>query len=342
MDNPLVIVFVVSIVLIAIYMAIEGFVLAYNVGSRVWSKTGKDDKDVPPPVSVPTPPVVAQTPQAAPQIDMPSFEWLSLINDHPDKYPVLFIYGPQGTGKTTILRAILHHRGGKVVLFAVKPDDAWEFDHYSIGDDGTFDETRQAMVAMLQHVKQRIADHRQGVKHDPVTVVIDDAMALRMNTQAEYDEMVKFIATVGRSYRVRLIVIMHSDRGVVAGFKGQADMLDGFIKLQLSINERTEQRSAVLRRQTSEGEASRNLDTSDVHELSRQPLTGMAFDLQAAPAPATRWTDKHEQASAILTDEPNISGRKLALALYGHETGESFNLAKKIRDEVEGRRQIEK
>jgi len=290
-DDPLVFVFLASVFLLFVGGIIAALVWIHNAIVSILPAPATNDAGIDAPLASIVPadatilPALATNDAAivpAPG-GMPASEWLSMLNDHPDKYPVLFLYGPQGTGKTTMLRCILNHRGGRVVLFAVKPDDAWEFPHHTIDDDGTFTSAKSAMVAILQHTKQRIADHKKGIIHDPITVVVDDALALRMHTEDEYDPMVKFIATVGRSYRVRLIVVMHSDRGVVAGFKGQTDMLDGFLKMSLFTDEDTEQRSAALRRTVNGRDVVYDLDTTGVYERARKPLGDMAFERVRTP-----------------------------------------------------------
>ncbi|NJN65368.1 MAG: hypothetical protein HC884_00965 [Chloroflexaceae bacterium] len=211
-----------------------------------------------------------QRPPEPRQIVLTQKEWLKIINDLPNLYPVLFLHGSQGTGKTTILRAILATRKGGIVLFAVKPDDAWEFDHFTIDDDGSFTTIEVALVATLQHVKQRIADYKAGIRHEPITIVVDDALVVRDMCQDAYDALVQYVATVGRSYGVRLILCLHSKNGVVAGFKGKTDMLTGFLKLILSRNHQ-----AILRDESENEEAS--INTRGVRKLARRTLAGRAF-----------------------------------------------------------------
>lgn len=208
-----------------------------------------------------------------PGIVLTQAEWLELVNDHPDIYPVLFLHGAQGTGKTTILRAILATRKSKVVLFAVKPDDAWEFEHFTIDDDGSFETINAALAATLQHAKQRIADYKSGVKHEPITIVIDDALVIRDMCQGAYDNLVQYVATVGRSYGVRLILCLHSKHGVVAGFKGKTDMLAGFLKLILARGHQ-----AILRDENENEQYP--IDTRGVLKLAQRSLVDKAFRIE--------------------------------------------------------------
>lgn len=145
--------------------------------------------------------------------------WMDLVNNRPDQIPHLFIEGGTGAGKTTLTLAILQHRGGPVCVVGVKPDDGWGEGYVYRSDD------RQAYLAgLVREVRRRLDDNdRSGL-----TIVLDDFTRLA-NDHKEAVELYKLVADVGRSLRLRLILIARGRLVKGLGMSGESDLLDHFV-----------------------------------------------------------------------------------------------------------------
>jgi hypothetical protein len=151
-------------------------------------------------------------------------EWLNLVNHHPDEVPHLFIEGGSGSGKTTLATAILHDRLGPIAIVGVKPDDGWSLD--GVGYTYRSTEREAALKQLLTEVRRRLDD---GDKRG-LTIVLDDFTRLASDHSAALD-LYKLIADVGRSLRIRLILIARGRQVKGIGASGESDLLDHFVFL---------------------------------------------------------------------------------------------------------------
>ena len=149
-------------------------------------------------------------------------EWLNLVNHHPDAVPHLFIEGGSGTGKTTLATVVLHNRTGPIAIVGVKPDDGW-----SEGNAGyTYRSTEREPVLnqLLREVRRRLDD---GDKSG-ITIVLDDFTRLASDHPSAVD-LYKLVADVGRSLRIRLILIARGRQVKGIGARGESDLLEHFV-----------------------------------------------------------------------------------------------------------------
>lgn len=192
-------------------------------------------------------------------------QWLDLVNHRPDAIPHLFIEGGSGTGKTTLATAILHDRPGPVAVIGVKPDDQW-------GEGYLYRSTQrdEAVKRLLAEVRRRLdEDDRSGL-----TVVLDDFTRLASDHAAALT-LYKLVADVGRSLRIRLVLIARGRQVKGIGATGESDLLDHFVFLTLARDH-----GASLEYD----EETHPLDTAQVKSLAR-PLPAPRWWRPAAPAP---------------------------------------------------------
>ena len=157
--------------------------------------------------------------QEAPPQPLTLRQWLDLVNHRPDQVPHLFIEGGSGSGKTTLATAILHDRPGPVAVVGVKPDDQW-------GEGYIYRSTERDEV-----LKRLLAEVRRRLDEDDrtsLTIVLDDFTRQARDHTAAVD-LYKLIADVGRSMRIRLILIARGRQVKGIGATGESDLLEHFV-----------------------------------------------------------------------------------------------------------------
>ena len=187
-------------------------------------------------------------------------EWLNLVNHHPDAVPHLFIEGGSGSGKTTLATAILHDRPGPIAIIGVKPDDGWS----TTGGGYTYRSTERepALKQLLAEVRRRLDD---GDKSG-LTLVLDDFTRLASDHPTAV-QLYKLVADVGRSLRIRLVLIARGRQVKGIGAGGESDLLDHFVFITV---QRSHQSSLEY------DEAIYPLDTTQVRALAK-PLPPTRF-----------------------------------------------------------------
>lgn len=162
-------------------------------------------------------------------------EWVANLNEKPDEFPHLFIVGPTGSGKTTFTTALLSSRAGAIVIITPKPDDRWGgLPTITIDDDASFTTVQRAFVALHTEVKRRLVAAKRGHPIGaPLTIVLDDAPALLSEGGKEAAALLKLVARLGRSLRMRLVLLSQSDRVKALGLEGEGDALDNFTRVAL-------------------------------------------------------------------------------------------------------------
>lgn len=211
---------------------------------------------------------------------LPLAFWLEYVNRRPDRVPHLFLEGGSGAGKTTLALAILASRlsldPAPVAVIGVKPDDGWgeSFIYRSA-------ERPAALAALLADVRRRLDNNNKS----GLTIVLDDFTRLA-SQHKEAVELYKEVADVGRSLRVRLILIARGRLVKGIGASGESDLLEHFVFLSVDRNHRVtlETEDEIL-----------PLDTAEVHALSR-------------PIPPHRWW----KPAPVPTEDESILSRLLA------------------------------
>jgi len=192
-------------------------------------------------------------------------QWLDILNNQPDQVPHVFIIGPTGSGKTTFATAMLAERSGRIVVLTAKTDDSWGgLPFVSIDDTGTYT-AMQAMFDQLDtDVRARlVASKNKQPVGKPLTIVLDDYAVIAKECKPVAAQVFKLVARLGRSMRVRLVVLSTTGRVKSLDLEGEGDTLTNFISVELN-----RQREASLVWDTQRYQ----LDTAHVPSGARQSL----------------------------------------------------------------------
>jgi hypothetical protein len=188
--------------------------------------------------------------------------WLDYLNAQPDHVPHLAIIGPSGAGKTTFATAVLHDREGQIIVITAKEGDRWAgLPYVGIDDDTSYRTAALTMDRLLAEVKTRLvaSKHDQPVG-DVLTIVVDDFSTLKNECPAA-PELVKLVARLGRSLRVRLMMLSDSALVKAIGLEGEGETRSNFAFVRLARGHKgTLEIDAV----------EQPIDTSAVSHLARQ------------------------------------------------------------------------
>jgi ABC-type oligopeptide transport system ATPase subunit len=199
--------------------------------------------------------------------------WLRLLNDQPDQVPHVLIAGKSGSGKTTLARVLLAHRRGEVVILHPKnTEDDWHpLEWYTVDTDGTFTTIAGILSDLYAELQQRPA------RAPHLTVVLDDVSAIAQDrtSKASYQQFVRAAARLGRSKRVRLLMLAHETTAQAVGLPGEVAILDNFSR----VNVERHSHQATLEH----ADDRYLLDTRGVMREARRPFNLSLWD---PPAPA--------------------------------------------------------
>lgn len=163
-------------------------------------------------------------------------DWLPRVNDAPDDAPHLLVIGGTGTGKTTLVQAILATRSGQVVI----ADPKWQPGKWGgapcapIDDDGSFTQINSLLGAVLAEVRARLVAMKRGTQHfAPLTVVVDEFVTVRLACPDTAPMLLKLLGSIGRELRVRLIALSTSDRVKSLGIEGEGDARENYTIIRL-------------------------------------------------------------------------------------------------------------
>jgi energy-coupling factor transporter ATP-binding protein EcfA2 len=214
------------------------------------------------------------------------------LNRYIDQHPHALIIGPTGSGKTTFTRALLAQRAGRIAVLTPKPDpDDWPgVPITTIDNNGKFTELTRAFVQLGDDIRIRLVAAKRGQKPDEadtLTIVCDDWPVLASECGKPATDLFKLVARLGRSLRVRLVILSQSERVKSLGLEGEGDAKDNFVKITLQPDH-----SAVIDRIISATDFPIN--------------TSAAREIAALPQPTNRWwtlatSTNTDQARAILS-----------------------------------------
>ncbi len=172
---------------------------------------------------------------------MPIRTLVETVNNDPDTYPFLVVFGPARSGKTTLIQLIAATRPGKVVILDPKRPQGFKgpkwggLPYVSKDEQGTY----KPMVAALRKgyllMEWRYKHQETATKEfEPVTFIIDEAKTV-VDECPEIADLYKAIYSRGAEARVRIILASTTDRARKLGFEGEADSLEGFVPIRLGV-----------------------------------------------------------------------------------------------------------
>jgi hypothetical protein len=161
-------------------------------------------------------------------------DWMNYVNAQPNRVPHLAVIGPSGAGKTTLVTAVLSDRVGDIVVLTAKEGDSWGgLEYIGIDDDATYNTMHTTFDALYQEVKQRLVDTKHDrMNSDWLTIVVDDFSTLVKECPVAAD-VVKLVARLGRSLRVRLVMLSDSALVKAIGLEGEGETRSNFAFVRL-------------------------------------------------------------------------------------------------------------
>ena len=187
------------------------------------------------PAEASTPAALAEAAAAA-TVEQPlaARAWLDYVNSQPDSVPHLAVIGPSGAGKSTFTTAVLADRPGQIVVITAKEGDHWgNLPYIGIDDDATYTTANTTFAALDKEVKGRlVAVKQKRLTAEWLTIVLDDYSTLRIVCEAA-DEPFKLVARIGRSLRVRLVVLSDSASVKAWGIEGEGETRASFAFVRL-------------------------------------------------------------------------------------------------------------
>lgn len=217
-----------------------------------------------------------RAPVAHPPADAPDYRqfvraagagWLRAANDEPDRNPHVSVCGPTGSGKSTLVLAMLARRAGHLVICTPKNarDDAWGgFPAVRLGFDGQgadWSGIGAAIKAVYLEMWRRNTD--DAAPRTPLTLVIDEYTTTMAKLPA-LREHVMDMWTMGRSVGVRLVTMAPETNVKAWGIEGRGDVRDNILFIELD-----EQRRGAMYRW---GKAPQPIDTDDVLRIAAEGL----------------------------------------------------------------------
>jgi hypothetical protein len=193
---------------------------ALVIGSMVWRRLRP--RIVGEKVASEIEPITAQAlAQVTPEAPLAMRAWLDYMNRQPQQVPHVGIIGPSGAGKTTLATSLLQDREGQIVVISAKEGDHWGgLPVVGIDDDATYTTAVRTFDELNAEVKRRLVDTKHNrMTADWLTIVVDDFSTLKGEAPTAAD-VVKLVARLGRSLRVRLVMLSDSALVKAIGLEG--------------------------------------------------------------------------------------------------------------------------
>lgn len=237
-----------------------------------------------------------QTPIASPPEVLPLRSWLHRVNHEPNRCPHLIVNGPTGSGKTTLVLALLSDRPGKILVGTPKNrrDDPWGgLPAIRLRtQDMSFDPIAEMIEAAYREMLRRNADE-SGRENEWLTVVLDEAPTVYAKCKGLSDKVLDMLR-LARSVRIRVILLATETTVRALGLEGNGDARENCVFVQLD-----EHRNATIYRW---GKTPEPINTAGVYQLAGRPIPRARWWQQMATMPAL--VPRHrEMLSSLLDDD---------------------------------------
>lgn len=236
----------------------------------------------------PGPPVAVAAPHL-PVTDapLPLIQWLPIVQRQLDEHPHLIIYARTGAGKTTLVKALMQSRPGQFWYLSPKSGEFGAQPYptvQAIDGEASYQPIETGLQAVLREYTQRLT---LGVTHPhaPLTVVIDDYATVKLKCPSAPKVLFE-LGTIGRSLRMRLIIITTTKRVKGLGLDGLGDALHNFVEIELPKD--TARVSGFL---TIDERAPVPISLDGVLELSQQPIAPTRWWTPPVSVPAPAMAD---------------------------------------------------
>ena len=168
---------------------------------------------------------VSYTPQAERHEPLPAFAGRQIV-----------VYGPTGTGKTTVLQKLLQQRQGTAIV--LDPHYAagkgkWHPQTLVIGAGRRFDEIEAALEILVAEMGRRYQQAAQGHEQfTPFNIAVDELSAFAHNISSGASNLIT-IAQEGRKVGMFVILTPHSPEVRQMGFEGKGGARDNFAFIRM-------------------------------------------------------------------------------------------------------------
>lgn len=148
----------------------------------------------------------------------------------------ILVVGAKGTGKTTLLRWLVHGRESILVLDPKNAPGKWPAHAKSLGGGLDFETINEWLLKVTALMKHRYELVNQGKaelgKFDPLVVVIDEGYAV-LSSAPDAPTCFKSLLTLAREANIEMIIANHSSLVKPMGMSGEGTLREGLAQVHL-------------------------------------------------------------------------------------------------------------
>ena len=227
-----------------------------GLGDAILDLLGVDESEVATAVRQPTPRVVAEprtTARATVTIEQPAElktvapePTIPALLDELENEQAILVVGAKGSGKTTVLRWLLHGMTNAVVFDPHNAPSKWGKCHV-IGGGRNYQAIEMNLCQIERFMDKRFKQMDSGEvvegEFKPLWVCIDEGRSIMLKT-ASGGEVFKTLLTEARKVAINIILANHSSLVGALGLEGASDLKEGLALVHL--REVNEVRSATI------------------------------------------------------------------------------------------------
>jgi len=257
---------------------------------------------------------------------------------------IVCLYGPQGTGKTSLLCHIIESRRNERAIII---DPHGYQGKYPIGEirgaERNYADVDRALSEIVSEIDSRYKQYR-GQDFTPVTVYADELTLLHKECEG-FQDFMNVMLTESRKVGIRFVFCVHSKRAKFLGLSGGYDLADGM--LFVSLKNENGARYAEIEHdagvkvltlpgayhsshqtrperhdfRTDKGESVRGATRAD--RVSRENLTRLEHDpdMKEYTGKPIRFFESKAEKTAIEMSESGQSLSKIATEIFGAKSG---------------------